>query len=98
MAFRFDRLHQVIHRAHRAVAPLRRQAVVSGDISVPAAYWLKEALDFYLQPVGAGLCENEIALRSTRAARTYETGDWISRVSHTSLLLVIALEYKMTPT
>jgi len=72
---------------------------VSGDISVPA-YWSKEALDFYLQPVGAGLWENEIARRSTRDARMYEPGGWISRVSPTPLLLVVlvALQDKMTVT
>ena len=71
---------------------------MSGDISVPAAYWSKEALDFYLQPVGAGLWENEIARRSTRDARMYEPGGWISRVSPTPLLLVVALQDKMTVT
>lgn len=78
--------------------PLRRQAVVSGDISVPAAYRSKEALDFYLQPVSEGLWENEITLRSTRAARMYEPGSWISRVSPTPLLLVVALEDRLTVT
>jgi fermentation-respiration switch protein FrsA (DUF1100 family) len=78
--------------------PLRRQAVVSGDNSVLAAYRSKDALDFYLQPVSAGLWENEIALRSTRAARMYEPGTWISRVSPTPLLVIVASEDKMTVT
>lgn len=78
--------------------PLRRQAVVSGDSSVLAAYRSKDALDFYLQPVSAGLWENEITLRSTRAARMYEPGNWISRVSPTPLLVVVASEDKMTVT
>lgn len=78
--------------------PLRRQAIVSADSSVLAAYRSKDALDFYLQPVSAGLWENEITLRSTRAARMYEPGNWISRVSPTPLLVVVASEDKMTVT
>jgi len=78
--------------------PLRRQAVVSGDTSVAAAYRSKEALDFYLQPVSVGLWENEITLRSTRAARMYEPGNWISRVSPTPLLVVVASDDKLTVT
>jgi fermentation-respiration switch protein FrsA (DUF1100 family) len=76
--------------------PPRRQAVVSGDPSVPAAYRSRDAIDFYLQPIPAGLWENEITLRSTRAARMYEPGLWISRVSPTPLLLVVAREDKLT--
>jgi fermentation-respiration switch protein FrsA (DUF1100 family) len=78
--------------------PLRRQAVVSGDSSVPAAYRSKDALDFYLQPVSNGQWKNEITLRSTRAARMYEPGNWISRVSPTPLLVIVASEDKMTVT
>jgi fermentation-respiration switch protein FrsA (DUF1100 family) len=78
--------------------PLRRQTVVSEDISLPAAYRSKEAIDFYLQPVSADLWENSITLRSTRAARMYEPGIWISRVSPTPLLLVVASDDKLTIT
>jgi len=77
---------------------LRRQPVVSVDISVPAAYRSKDALGFYLQPVSEGLWENEITLRSTRVARMHEPGSWISRVSPTPLLLVVALEDRLTVT
>jgi fermentation-respiration switch protein FrsA (DUF1100 family) len=76
--------------------PPRRQAVVSGDPSVPAAYHSQEAIDFYLQPVPVGLWENEITFRSTRAARMYEPGNWISRISPTPLLLVLARDDKLT--
>ncbi len=76
--------------------PPRRQAVVSGDPSVAAAYRSQDAIDFYLQPIPAGLWQNEITLRSTRAARMYEPGLWISRVSPTPLLLVVAREDKLT--
>jgi fermentation-respiration switch protein FrsA (DUF1100 family) len=83
-------------RAQLRGEPPRRQAVVSGDPSVPAAYRSQDAIDFYLQPVPAGLWENEITLRSTRAARMYEPGLWIARVSPTPLLLVVARDDKLT--
>ena len=76
----------------------RRHAVVSADPSVSAAYRSKDAIDFYLQPVPAGVWENEITLRSTRAARMYEPGNWISRVSPTPLLVVVARDDKVTVT
>jgi fermentation-respiration switch protein FrsA (DUF1100 family) len=79
----------------RGEAP-RRQAVVSADASVAAAYRSRDAIDFYLQPIPAGLWENEITLRSTRAARMYEPGVWISRVSPTPLLLIVARDDRMT--
>jgi len=83
-------------RAQLHGEPPRRQAAVSSDPSVPAAYRSQEAIDFYLQSIPAGLWENDITLRSTRAARTYEPGIWISRVSPTPLLLVVARDDKLT--
>jgi fermentation-respiration switch protein FrsA (DUF1100 family) len=83
-------------RAQLRGESLRRQAVVSGDPAVPAAYRSQDAIDFYLQPIPPGLWENEITLRSTRAARMYEPGIWISRVSPTPLLLVVARDDKLT--
>ena len=83
-------------RAQLRGEPPRRQAVVSGDPAVPAAYRSQDAIDFYLQPIPAGLWQNEITLRSTRAARMYEPGVWISRVSPTPLLLVVASDDKLT--
>ena len=76
----------------------RRQAVVSADPSVPAAYRSQDAIDFYLQSLPAGLWENEITLRSTRAARMYEPGNWIARVSPTPLLMIVARDDRMTAT
>ena len=76
----------------------RREAVVSGDLSVPAAYRSPDAIDFYLQPVPEGLWKNEVTLRSTRAARMYEPGMWVSRVSPTPLLMVVARDDRMTVT
>ena len=79
----------------RGEAP-RRQAVVSGDPFVPAAYRSQDAIDFYLQPIPEGLWKNEVTLRSTRAARMYEPGAWVSRVSPTPLLMVVASNDKVT--
>jgi hypothetical protein len=66
--------------ARRAPAP---QAIVSADPSVPAAYRARDAVDFYLQPVPPGAWENQVTVRSGRAARMYEPGQWIARVSPT---------------
>ena len=74
----------------------RRQAVVSGDPSIPAAYRSQDAIDFFLQPIPEGLWKNEVTLRSTRAARMYEPGAWVSRVSPTPLLMVVASSDKVT--
>lgn len=83
-------------RAQLRGEPPRRQALVSGEPAVPAAYRSQDAIDFYLQPIPAGLWENEITLRSTRAARMYEPGSWISRVSPTPLLLIVARDDRLT--
>lgn len=85
-------------RAQLNGEPPRRQAVVSADPAIAAAYRSQDAVDFYNQPVPRGAWENEITLRSTRAARTYEPGNWISRVSPTPLLLIVARNDRMTVT
>lgn len=77
-------------RAQLRGEPPRRQAVVNADPSIPAAYRSKDAIDFYLQTIPPGLWDNEVTLRSIRAARMYEPGNWIARVSPTPLLLVVA--------
>ena len=76
--------------------PPHRQAVVSGDLSVPAAYRSQDAINFYLQPIPAGVWENDTTIRSTLAARMYEPGNWITRVSPTPLLLVVARDDRLT--
>jgi uncharacterized protein len=78
--------------------PLRRQLVVSDDPTVPASYRSKEAINFYLQPIPPGIWENSVTIRSTRAARMYEPGIWVPRVSPTPLLMVVALSDTVTPT
>jgi fermentation-respiration switch protein FrsA (DUF1100 family) len=85
-------------RAQLNGEPPRRQAIASADPATPAAYRSQDAIDFYHQPVPQGVWENEITLRSTRAARLYEPGNWISRVSPTPLLMVVASDDRMTVT
>jgi dienelactone hydrolase len=85
-------------RAQLRGEPPRRQAVVNADPAVPAAYRSPDAVAFYQQPLPAGVWENEITLRSTRAARMYEPGRWIARVSPTPLLLVVARDDRLTVT
>jgi uncharacterized protein len=75
-----------------------RHAIVSADPDVPASYRTKDAIDFYTQPAPDGVWENNVTVRSTRAARMYEPGHWISRVSPTPLLLIVALADTITIT
>src|ERR1700726_1600163 len=83
-------------RARSHGEPPHRQAVVSGDLSVPAAYRSQDAINFYHQPIPAGVWENDTTIRSTRAVRMYEPGNWITRVSPTPLLLVVARDDRLT--
>ena len=78
--------------------PPRRQAIVSKDPTVPAAYRTSDAVDFYLQPLPDGTWDNSITVRSTRAAHMYEPGTWIARVSPTPLLMIVATHDTVTPT
>jgi uncharacterized protein len=77
---------------------LRRHLIVSDDPTVPASYRSKDAIDFYLQPIPPGIWENSVTIRSTRAARMYEPGIWVPRVSPTPLLMVVALSDTVTLT
>jgi uncharacterized protein len=77
-------------------APPASQAVASADPNVPAAYRSADAVAFYNQLVPEGIWENAVTLRSTRAARMYEPGTWVSRVSPTPLLMIVALRDTIT--
>ena len=66
------------------------QAVVSSDPAIRAAYRSQDAIAFYNQPVPEGVWQNSMTVRSSRAARKYEPGVWISRVSPTPLLMIVA--------
>lgn len=74
-----------------------RIALVS-DGSTPAAYTDPEAVSFYLQPLPDGAWENNVTIRSTRAARAYEPGIFITRVSPTPLMMVVGDNDTVTPT
>ena len=79
-------------------APPATQAVVSADPSVPAAYRSPDAIAFYNQPAPPGAWDNAVTLRSTRAARMYEPGAFVARVSPTPLLMVVGLHDTITIT
>jgi uncharacterized protein len=78
--------------------PPTTQAVVGSDPATPAAYRAKDAIAFYNQPVPEGVWQNVMTVRSSRAARMYEPGTWISRVSPTPLLMVVGLHDTITLT
>jgi hypothetical protein len=79
-------------RAQARGEPPHYQALVGADPAVPAAYRSEEAIDFFLQPLPEGTnWQNTVTVRSTRAARMYEPGVWVDRVSPTPLLMVVAL-------
>lgn len=94
----FDEMLAQEDRSRLRGDPLQYQALVSDDISVVAAYRSKEAIEFYTQPIPAGIWENTVTIRSTRNARMYEPGVWISRIAPTPFLMVVASEDKVTLT
>ena len=94
-----ERLFDEDERAQARGEPPRRQAVVGTDPAIPASYRAQEAIDFYLQPgVAATAWGNNVTVRSGRAARMYEPGQWIARVSPTPLLMVAATRDTITLT
>jgi hypothetical protein len=82
-------------RRYRGEAPTT-QAVVSADPATPAAYRSPDAVAFYNQPVPDGAWHNVMTVRSSHAARMYEPGAWVSRVSPTPLLMIVALNDTIT--
>jgi uncharacterized protein len=78
--------------------PPATQAVVASDPAVPASYRAAEAIAFYSQPAPEGVWQNIVTVRSTRAARMYEPGAWVSRVSPTPLMMIVALADTITIT
>jgi len=85
-------------RAQLRGEPPRRQAIVSDNPSIAASYRAKDAIAFYTQPVPEGAWQNDVTVRSTRAARMYEPGQWIARVSPTPLMMVVATHDTITLT
>jgi len=82
----------------RGEAP-RMQAIASTDRATPAAYRGEDAVAFYLQPVGEEAhWENTVTVRSSRWARSYEPGNWVSRIGPKPLLMVLATHDPLTLT
>src|SRR5712672_3730313 len=82
----------------RGEAP-RLQAVVNKDLGVPASYRTKDAIDFYLQPLGPGArWDNVVTVRSTRLARMYEPGVWAPRIGPKPLMMIVATQDTVTLT
>ncbi|MBB5404454.1 alpha/beta hydrolase [Paraburkholderia youngii] len=95
------KLEEVLNEDERAQLrgePPVYQALASSDPAVTAAYRSQDAIDFNQQSMPAGVWDNKVTIRSTRLARMYEPGTWITRVSPTPLLLVVARDDKTTPT
>ena len=76
-------------RAQHQGGEPRVRAVVSADLNELAAYRAPDAVAFYTQPVPENAWQNEVTLRSTFAARMYEPGSWVKRISPTPLLMVV---------
>ncbi|MEW1819231.1 alpha/beta fold hydrolase [Arthrobacter sp. NPDC080031] len=74
------------------------QLVVSSDPTERASYASPDAVEFYLQDLPEGVWENKVTVRSTRWARMYEPGVFISRISPTPLLMIVAVEDYLTVT
>jgi fermentation-respiration switch protein FrsA (DUF1100 family) len=85
-------------RARFRGEPPAVQAVVSSDPAVAAAYRSPDAIAFYTQPTPDDVWHNSVTVRSSRAARMYEPGTWIDRVSPTPLLMVVGLQDTVTVT
>jgi uncharacterized protein len=86
-------------RAEARGEPPRMQAIVSADRKTPAAYRGEDAIAFYLQPVSdEAHWENSVTLRSSRWARMYEPGAWVSRIGPKPLLMVLGTHDPLTLT
>ena len=70
--------------------PAKYMAVVSDDKSQRAAYYAPEVIDFYLQPMPQHKWENKVTIRSAFWSRMYEPGGFISLISPTPLLMIVA--------
>jgi fermentation-respiration switch protein FrsA (DUF1100 family) len=74
------------------------QKFVDPDPTVPAAYHSQDTIDFFTQPVPEGTWSNEVTMQSTRRARTYEPGRFITRIAPTPLLMIVASADTTAPT
>jgi fermentation-respiration switch protein FrsA (DUF1100 family) len=86
-----------LREQHRGGTP-RIMAIASADLNELAAYRAADSIAFYTQPLGGADWENKVTLRSTRAARMYEPGIWINRISPTPLMMIVATNDGLTLT
>jgi fermentation-respiration switch protein FrsA (DUF1100 family) len=85
-------------RAQLRGEPPRTQKLVDLNPDVPAQFHAPDLVNFFLQDVPSGMWHNEITVQSSRRARMYEPGNWISRVSPTPLLIIAATHDTMAAT
>ncbi len=84
-----------LREQHRGQPP-RVQAVASADPSGPAAYRSPEAIAFYTRELNGASWDNSVTVRSSFAASMYEPGVWVSRISPTPLLMIVARDDRVT--
>ncbi|WP_256966733.1 alpha/beta hydrolase [Streptomyces caniscabiei] len=84
-------------RAQAAGGELRYQTSIGDDPADPALYTSPDALRFYRDLVPPGRENNTVTSRSSRAARLYEPGVWIARVSPKPLLMIVGTGETVIP-
>ncbi|ARP80061.1 alpha/beta hydrolase [Bordetella genomosp. 8] len=92
-----ETLTEDLRAQHRGEAP-RYQAIVDADPARPAAYRSPDAVAFYTRDLCEARWSNTVTLRSTHAARMYEPGLWVGRVSPTPLMMIVAQDDRLTMT
>lgn len=86
-------------RDRHAGRPPAKQRVVATNDSEHAVYRSHDARAFYLQALPEPAhWDNTVTVRSSRAASMYEPGQWVSRVSPTPLMMIVALDDVVTLT
>ncbi|MGP4015039.1 alpha/beta hydrolase [Saccharopolyspora sp. 5N708] len=93
----FDEAHNEDERAQLRGEKPRYQTVVSDDHTVPALFHSSDAIEFHRQAVPKGEWTNTATMRSNRASRMYEPGNWIGRVSPTPLLMIVEMNDTAIP-
>ncbi|MET7690444.1 alpha/beta fold hydrolase [Streptomyces sp. NPDC005483] len=84
-------------RALAAGGELRYQTSIGDDPTDPALYSSPDAVRFYRDVVPPGRWNNTVTRRSSRAARLYEPGGWIARVSPKPLMMIVETGETVVP-
>ncbi|MFF7047290.1 alpha/beta hydrolase [Streptomyces griseorubiginosus] len=85
-------------RALAAGGELPYQTSIGDDPTDPALYNSPDAVRFYHDLVPPGRENNTVTLRSSRAARLYEPGNWIARISPKPLMMIVETSETVIPT